>query len=133
MTFGDQLRRICERVPGCLGATLMGFDGIPIDIVETPLASERAGFDLQAVTVEYSVALATLMRAAQNLGDEPLGEFSVQAGDLVTLFRVLNDEYFLALVMLAPGRAPHGVYPIVGRARYALKAHAAPIVAALEE
>ena len=96
--FKDVLREIVERTDGGIASLLMGFDGIPVEnYVKT-----EGGIDVESVGMEYSVLLSQIAKAAEMLDAGSAREVSIQAENLTTVIRLLNDEYFVALT-LAPG------------------------------
>lgn len=118
--FRAELERLCSGVPGVFAASVMGADGLAIDHVE---AENGAGVDTAALLVEYGGLLEQVRSAAQMLAAGPLDELVVRSGKLVCVMRVLNREYFVALV-LSPGAS-------TGRARFALRVRGPRIAEAL--
>ena len=61
MGFREHIQKIVDSVPGVLGCTLMGFDGIAIDSIE----KEGIGFDIPTLLIELSAA-ATQLRTIED-------------------------------------------------------------------
>jgi predicted regulator of Ras-like GTPase activity (Roadblock/LC7/MglB family) len=110
MGFKEELERICGKVDGSFAASVMGFDGIPI---ETHEARPPDGVELQTLLVEYSGIVSQVKQAAEALQMGKASEVSVRTEKLVALARPLTPDYFVVLAL-----APEGN---VGRARYELR------------
>ncbi len=110
---------MCSALDGALGASVMGYDGIPIDSVEA--ASGQA--DVSSLLVEYSLLLDQVKKSAQMFAAGELEEMSVSSENITTIIRPLTSEYFAALA-LGPGSS-------LGRGRYLLRRHAVDIIEAL--
>jgi predicted regulator of Ras-like GTPase activity (Roadblock/LC7/MglB family) len=110
--FKSILREVVENADGAVASILMGFDGITVD----SYASENAEVDMETVGSEYSQVLAQVRQAAQMLDMGSAHEVSVQAENMTTLMRLLNDEYFVAVAMKPQGN--------VGKARFLLRTQA---------
>jgi len=61
MGFKEDLEQICGKVEGSFAASVMGFDGIPIETVE---ARPPDGIELQTLLIEYSGILSQVRQAA---------------------------------------------------------------------
>ena len=110
MAFKEDLEQICGRVGGSFAASVMGFDGIPI---ETHEAKAPDGVELQNLLVEYSGILLQVRQAAEALQMGKASEVSISTERLVAVARPLTPDYFVVLAL-----APEGN---VGRARYELR------------
>ncbi len=102
--FKDVLRDVVERTDGGIAGLLMGFDGIPVEnYVKDDLA-----VDVESVGMEYSVILTQIMKAAKMLDAGAAREVSIQAENVTTVIRLLNNEYFVALTMGPKGNFGKG-------------------------
>jgi predicted regulator of Ras-like GTPase activity (Roadblock/LC7/MglB family) len=110
--FKTILREVVENADGAVASILMGFDGITVD----SYASEGSGLDMETVGSEYSQVLHQIRQAAQMLDMGPASEVAVQAENMTTLMRLLNEEYFVAVAMRPQGN--------LGKARYLLRTQA---------
>ena len=110
MSFREDLEGICGRIEGAFAATVMGFDGIPID---TATPRPPAGVEVQTMLVEYSGILSQVRQAAESLQMGKASEVSIRTERMVAVARLLTADYFL-MVALEPGGN-------VGRARYELR------------
>ena len=104
--FSEILQRIVEETGGGIGAVLMGYDGIAIDQFFSP--DEEV--DLQMIVVEYSNVLKEIRKTAEilNLGD--MEEISIRTDRFIIVIRVLNAEYFVALIINREGNFGKGRY-----------------------
>ncbi len=110
MSFREDLEGICNRVDGAFAASVMGFDGIPIETVD-PKPVE--GVELQVLLVEYSGILSQVRQAAESLQMGKASEVSIRTEKLVAVARPLTPDYFVVLALSPEGN--------VGRARYELR------------
>jgi predicted regulator of Ras-like GTPase activity (Roadblock/LC7/MglB family) len=116
MSFRTILRSIVEECGGGLGAVLMGADGIPIEeyvtdrIPEGPLQE-----DIGSAGVEFSRILEEIRKAADALGGGALHETVVSLAGMSLVFRPIDGETFLAVVLATDGN--------LGKARYLIRRH----------
>ncbi len=116
MSFRSILRNIVDECGGGLGAVLMGADGIPIEeyvtdrIPEGPLQE-----DIGSAGVEFSRILDEIRKAADALGGGAVSETVVSLARICLVFRPVDGETFLALVLAADGN--------LGKARYLIRRH----------
>jgi predicted regulator of Ras-like GTPase activity (Roadblock/LC7/MglB family) len=118
--FKEALREVVDGTDGGVAGLLMGYDGIPVD----SFTREDAELDVQTVGMELSGALKEIRRAAEQLDAGGAREVAIQAEKLLTIVRMLNNEYFVALAM-----KPDGNY---GKGRFLLRLAAPKLLAALE-
>jgi predicted regulator of Ras-like GTPase activity (Roadblock/LC7/MglB family) len=104
--FSEILQRIVEETGGGIGAVLMGYDGIAIDQYFAP----DEELDLQMVVVEYSNVLKEIRKTADILSLGDMEEISIRTDRFIIVIRVLNDEYFVALVINRDGNFGKGRY-----------------------
>jgi predicted regulator of Ras-like GTPase activity (Roadblock/LC7/MglB family) len=110
--FKNILREVVDNTEGAVASILMGFDGITVD----SYTDDASGIDMETVGSEYSQVLTQIKQAAQLLEMGTAREVAVQAENMTTLVRLLNDEYFVALAMQPSGN--------FGKARYLLRMQA---------
>jgi predicted regulator of Ras-like GTPase activity (Roadblock/LC7/MglB family) len=110
MAFKEDLEQICGKVAGSFAASVMGFDGIPI---ETHEARPPDGIELQTLLIEYSSIISQVRQAAESLQMGKASEVSIRTEKMVAVARPLTSDYFVVLAM-----APEGN---IGRARYELR------------
>jgi predicted regulator of Ras-like GTPase activity (Roadblock/LC7/MglB family) len=104
--FNEILQRIVEETGGGIGAVLMGYDGIAIDQYFAP----DEELDLQMVVVEYSNVLKEIRKTADILSLGDMEEISIRTDRFIIVIRVLNDDYFVALVINRDGNFGKGRY-----------------------
>jgi predicted regulator of Ras-like GTPase activity (Roadblock/LC7/MglB family) len=110
MGFKEDLEQICGKVDGSFAASVMGFDGIPI---ETHEARPPEGIEMNTLLIEYSGIISQVRQAAETLQMGKASEVSIRTEKMVAVARPLTPDYFVVLTM-----APEGN---VGRARYELR------------
>ena len=120
MSFREDLEGICGRVDGAFAASVMGFDGIPIETVD-PKAP--AGVDLPTLLIEYSSILHQVRMAADSLQMGKATEVSIRTERMVAVARMLTPEYFVVVALDPDGN--------VGRARYELRIQGTKLAALL--
>ena len=120
MAFLAHLEAVVNQVPGALACSVMGFDGIP---VETHQSDDAVELDLQTSWVEYGNMLAQLRSATEAMRTGAVSEVAVSSEKVVTLMRLISQEYFLVLAM-----RPEGNY---GKGRYVLRVTAPKVKAEL--
>ena len=104
--FSKILQRIVEETGGGIGAVLMGYDGIAIDQFFSP----DEELDLQMVVVEYSNVLKEIRKTAEILSLGEMEEISIRTDRFIIVIRMLNDDYFVALVIARDGNFGKGRY-----------------------
>lgn len=106
--FNEILQRIVEGTGGGIGAVLMGYDGIAIEQVFSP----DQEIDLQMVVVEYSNVLKEIRKTAEILSLGEMEEISIRTERFIIVIRMLNEEYFVALIINRDGNFGKGRYLI---------------------
>ena len=101
----DTLRKIVDGTPGASGAILMGFDGIAVMQAK---AKGHEMTDIESMTMEFSLRFIELRRAAQSLDMGAISDITIKATGGTVLCRVLNEEYFVAVVLHDPGNFGKG-------------------------
>lgn len=104
--FKDSLRRLVDDTDGGLASLLMDFEGIPLETY----SREGASFDIEAVGAEVSVVVKSIQRATEMLDAGEAREVAFKSDKLVTIIRVLNDNYFVALALRPDGNFGKGRY-----------------------
>ena len=123
MAFREHLQPMVSGVEGAIVASVMGFDGISIETVEAANASAKEGLDVGTMLIEYSAILNQIRRAAEVLESGLVTEISVNTEEMVTLVRLLNQDYFVVLAL-----SPDSNY---GKARYLMRVNAPRIASEL--
>lgn len=114
MAFKEHLEAVVGSVDGSVACSVMGFDGIAVETHQPDARAEDvATLDLQAALVEYGNILGQLKNTAQTLKTGAIAELSVNSEKVLTIMRMVNNDYFVVLALL-----PDGNY---GKGRYALR------------
>lgn len=114
MSFGAILSAIVEQCGGGIGAVLMGSDGIPVEqcvsdrVPRGPLAE-----DLATAGVEFNGALHEIRKAADALAGGAVIETVVVLSRFSIVFRSLDEDLYLAVVVAPDGN--------LGKARYLIR------------
>lgn len=114
--FQDVLRELVERTDGAIASLLMGFDGITVD----SYSRDPSALNVETVGSEYSVVLGQIKQAATMLDLGSAQEVAVQAENMTTVIRLLNDEYFVAMALEPSGS--------LGKARYLLRVQSSKLL-----
>jgi predicted regulator of Ras-like GTPase activity (Roadblock/LC7/MglB family) len=114
--FKETLKSVVDGTEGALAGLLMDFEGIPLEVY----AKEGTPFDIEAVGAEVSVVVKAIQRATEMLDAGMTKEVAFKSDKMVTLIRVLDSNYFLALAL-----SPDGNY---GKGRFLLRTSAPGIL-----
>jgi predicted regulator of Ras-like GTPase activity (Roadblock/LC7/MglB family) len=120
MSFRAHLESVVNQVDGALACSVMGFDGIS---VETYQKDEAGELELNGAWVEYANLLTQLKNAADVLKTGAVTELSVNSDKVLTIIRLISQDYFLVLAMKAEGN--------YGKGRYVLRVTAPKVRAEL--
>jgi predicted regulator of Ras-like GTPase activity (Roadblock/LC7/MglB family) len=99
------LQEVLDRIPGALGAAVVGLDGIAVEKV-----SSTGAFNVDLASAE---GIGIVKRAVAGLRGDPrdqLEEISVSCRSSLTILRSLGSDYYLCVVI--------GPDCLSGRARY---------------
>jgi predicted regulator of Ras-like GTPase activity (Roadblock/LC7/MglB family) len=118
--FKDALKNVVEQTQGGLAGLLMDFEGIPLETY----SKKDTPFDIEAVGAEISVVVKAIQRASEMLDAGDTKEVSFKTDKMVTLVRVINESYFLALSL-----EPDGNF---GKGRFLLRVTAPKVLGELE-
>jgi len=106
--FDNALENIVTSISGGQAAVVMGFDGIPMAmfaIDEEP--------DIETIGMEFSVLLKEVRKASEMIESGKMKEVTIRTEKMSTILRVINNEYFVAMVIVPRGN--------LGKTRYALR------------
>ena len=106
MAFKECLKEIVDDVGGGIGAAIMGYDGIAID----EYLPAESPFDLELLAAEYANLLKEIKRTVEVLKTGEMEEVSVATTNIRALVRVINEEFFLTLLITADGNFGKGRY-----------------------
>lgn len=110
--FEDLLKEIIDPTHGAIAAMVMGFDGIAVD----QYARRDSDVPVETVGLEYSMPFSKLREAALQADAGDTAEVVVESERVTAVLRLLNDAYFVVMV-LAPDAH-------VGKARHLLRMRA---------
>lgn len=114
MGFHEHLEAVVTSVSGSVACSLVGFDGIAVDTHQPESrAADAAAIELSAALTEYGNLLSQLKSTALTLKTGAIGEMSVNTEKVITIMRMVNQDYYVVLAMM-----PDGNY---GKGRYALR------------
>ena len=114
MSFAASLGEIVKGCGGGIGAMLMGSDGIPIEqfvgmaVPEGPLSE-----DLATAGVEFGRILQDIRKASDALAGGVVHETVVVLSRFILLFRMVDEDVFVVVVLGADGN--------IGKARYLIR------------
>ena len=112
MAFKEHLKRIVDNADGAIAAVVMGFDGIAIESYDRPAAAE-AGLDTATMGIELAGLFGQVRNVINNVDSGTFKEISISTDKILAVARIMNGEYFVAVVLRADGN--------FGKARYLLR------------
>jgi predicted regulator of Ras-like GTPase activity (Roadblock/LC7/MglB family) len=104
--FKEALRNIVEGTDGGLAGLLMDFEGIPVETY----SRKDSSLDIESVGAEVSVVVKAIQRATEMLDAGETREVAFKSDKLVTLIRVINESYFVAVALTPEGNLGKGRY-----------------------
>ncbi len=114
MSFTSILRGLVEQCGGGLGAALMGSDGIPIEqVVAQSAQGALQPEDVSTAGVEFGRILDEIRKASDALSAGAMAETVVVLSRFTLVFRSLDEDTFLVLVLAPDGN--------LGKARYLIR------------
>ncbi|MBI5328390.1 MAG: roadblock/LC7 domain-containing protein [Deltaproteobacteria bacterium] len=113
MGFPEILKEMVDNAKGGMAATIMAKDGMAIQ----NYVKDKSDYDVDSLGVEYARILEETKNACSMLKLGEVEELSVSAEDSTIITRLINKDYFIAIVLDSGGN--------FGKARYYLKKAAA--------
>jgi predicted regulator of Ras-like GTPase activity (Roadblock/LC7/MglB family) len=104
--FKEALERVVTGTDGGIAGLLMDFEGIPLE----SYAKNGASLDIEVVGAEVSVVVKAIQRATEMLDAGATSEVSFRSDKMVTLIRVINQSYFVAMTLSPEGNLGKGRY-----------------------
>jgi predicted regulator of Ras-like GTPase activity (Roadblock/LC7/MglB family) len=104
MIFEDVVKRAVEQTSGAMAALIMARDGISLSQFIKP----EIQIDLETLGIEYANLLAETNRSSQAMNAGQLTELQIATDKYLTILRVLNSEYFIALILTPDGNLGKG-------------------------
>lgn len=108
--FKEPLEKIIERTDGCIGALIMGTDGIAVEKVFVP---EGHDTNLDVAAAEFTSLVRNAQRTGADSGLGNLRELVVSCEEATIVMRLLSPDYFMVLALKPDGN--------LGRSRFELR------------
>lgn len=108
--FNEVLREIMRRTEGCLGALIMGTDGIAVQKVWQAGAAGEASFD--AAVAEFVTLIKNVRHVNSEMGLGTLREVTFTGESGIFILRFVNRDYFIALILSPEGNFGRGRYEL---------------------
>jgi predicted regulator of Ras-like GTPase activity (Roadblock/LC7/MglB family) len=105
--FKEALQSAVDGADGGTAGLLMDFEGIPL---ETYTKDAEKPVDIETIGAEVSVVVKAIQRATQMLEAGETKEVAFKSEKMVTLIRVINETYFVAMTMELDGNFGKGRY-----------------------
>lgn len=105
--FKEALQTAVDGADGGTAGLLMDFEGIPL---ESYTKDQNKPVDIETIGAEVSVVVKAIQRATQMLEAGETREVAFKSDKMVTLIRVINDTYFVAMTMDPDGNLGKGRY-----------------------
>lgn len=118
--FREVLYDIVGRTEGCLGALIMGTDGIAVEKVWQTGTATAAVNNLEVAVAEFASLIKNARRASGEMGFGRLDEATFSGESGVFLLRFVSRDYFIAAVLTPNGNFGRGRYEL-NRAELLLK------------
>ncbi len=106
MDFDEVVTNIVESAEGALAAVIIQNDGVPLAEYKKPETS----VDISSMSVEYTVVISEIKKASEALEAGAMEEITVRSDELVYIVRIINDEFFLAMILGPDGNTGKGRY-----------------------
>ena len=114
MSFASLLREIVGSCGGGIGAALMGRDGIPIEqVLVQPAPDGPLREEIGTAGVEFGRILDEIRKASHALSGGQVVETLVTLSEFTLIFRTVDSETFLVVVLAPDGN--------LGKARYLIR------------
>ena len=104
--FKEALQSVVDATDGGIAGLLMDFEGIPLE----SYAKADAVIDIETVGAEVSVVVKGIQRATEMLDAGETREVSFKSDKMITLIRVINEGYFVALTLKPDANLGKGRY-----------------------
>lgn len=111
--FKEVLQDAVKRAEGCLGALIMGTDGIVVEKAWHTAAGDSAEMNPDVAAAEFASLIKNAHRAGGEMKLGRLREMTFTGEGGIFILRFVSEDYFIAAVL-----SPDGNF---GRARYELR------------
>ena len=109
MIFEDIIQNVVDDIKGCWSGIMMGTDGVMV----ASYKNESEDDDVTTISIEFANILRNICQSSEHLETGQVEEITIKTEKMIYLVRMINDEYFIALIL-----KPFGNY---GKARYLIK------------
>ena len=106
MDFDAIVENIVESSSGAFAAVIMANDGVPLAEFRKPDST----MDALTIGIEYTTVISEIKKASEVLEAGRLEEMTIRSDSIVFVVRLINDEYFIALVLSPDGNSGKGRY-----------------------
>ncbi len=96
--FKEELSRIVNRIDGCIGAVIIGSDGLVI----SQYIKGQGALDISSVNIELVSIIRKIHQIMEEIGFGGFVEISLTCEKVHVVMRALNKDYFISILML-PG------------------------------
>jgi predicted regulator of Ras-like GTPase activity (Roadblock/LC7/MglB family) len=107
--FKEPLENMIERTDGCIGALIMGTDGIAVEKV---LTEEGRDANLDVAAAEFTTLVRNAQRTGVDTGLGNLRELVVACEETVIVMRLVSREYFIVLALRPDGNLGRGRFEL---------------------
>jgi len=92
--YEQRIKELVDNIPGALGASLTGTDGIGITF-------HQSGLDLDPTLAdaEFATMLSASRRAAESLSLGSISEQTIATEKLTVLIKLVGTDFYLSVVM----------------------------------
>ena len=104
--FKEALQTVVDGTDGGMAGILMDFEGIAVE----SYVKGDAPFSIDNIGAEFSVVVKSIQRAAESLEAGTANEVSILSDKVLTVIRVINKSYFIALALDPNGNLGKGRY-----------------------
>ena len=108
----DEIRKIAEKAPGCLYASLVGYDGISVahHIIQT-------SYDVSSYDAEISSIMLAAREVRDNLALSATREMIWLTDDAFFIIHPIGEDYFMYACLKASGSNPGAARIALNKAR----------------
>jgi len=108
----DEIRKVAEKIPGCLYASLVGYDGISVaqHVIHT-------NYDVNTYDAEISSIMLTAKEVRDNLALSETRELIWLTDDAFFIIHPIGEDYFIYTCLKASGSNPGAARIALNKAR----------------
>jgi predicted regulator of Ras-like GTPase activity (Roadblock/LC7/MglB family) len=107
--FKAPLEAIIERTDGCIGALIMGTDGIAVEKI---LGPDGRDANLDVAAAEFTSLVRNAQRASGDTGLGKLRELVITSDGAVIVMRLVSRDYFIVLALRPDGNLGRGRFEL---------------------